>query len=488
MADKVKRIRICFCARPALDRLVPLIYKAMSSDPDMDVSAGFITSNTEETSRLKKVIDDSAEIYEVSGFIKENWESFSIDRLIEYEKKYAGDPIWKYIYTDRFLIDCDHEYCVKTTVGLFAFYEHVFTEGKFDCYYDEAVSTMQSYAAYLVGKSLGVNYISPIPARGGLEATHCYISDEPLQKIASFDDNYMSVQYDEEERERAERFLKDFIERDPRPFGLKYSEIKKKFSPHLGITWLESIVKFLKMYLNKSTHDPYFYMYYRQYRTAYKEPYFYFRYKLSCKYYKEPDYSKKFVYYPLHFQPESSTLVCAEKYEKQLFFIDSLAKSLPADTFLYVKEHYAELGSRALSFYKQLMQYPNVVIISPWISSREISLKSVALATLTGTAGFEAMLLGKPVIVGGDVFYENAPGVMKIEDIYGKYKPALDKWKQPEKEEIIQYLCEYFRNLINACCDYTHTNSYTDENTKILANAIYEYVISGRTVREEGGH
>lgn len=84
------------------------------------------------------------------------------------------------------------------------------------------------------------------------------------------------------------------------------------------------------------------------------------------------DYSKKYVYYPLHYEPEASTLVCAVKYEKQLFFIDSWAKSLPADTVLYVKEHYAVLGHRELTLYKELKKYPNVVMIDPWESSRKL--------------------------------------------------------------------------------------------------------------------
>ena len=86
-----------------------------------------------------------------------------------------------------------------------------------------------------------------------------------------------------------------------------------------------------------------------------------------------------------------------KKYEKQLFFIDSWAKSLPADTVLYVKEHYAFLGNRDPHFYEELKQYPNVVIVDPWESSRKLIENAVAVTTLTGTAGWEAMLLRKPV-------------------------------------------------------------------------------------------
>ena len=63
-----------------------------------------------------------------------------------------------------------------------------------------------------------------------------------------------------------------------------------------------------------------------------------------------------------------------------MFFIDSIVKNLPADTLLYVKEHYAFLGSRHLNFYKEINKnYPNVVLIDPFISSRDLILESERL-------------------------------------------------------------------------------------------------------------
>ena len=34
--------------------------------------------------------------------------------------------------------------------------------------------------------------------------------------------------------------------------------------------------------------------------------------------YNKANYNRKYVYFPLHYQPEASTIVCAAKYEKQL--------------------------------------------------------------------------------------------------------------------------------------------------------------------------
>ena len=200
---------------------------------------------------------------------------------------------------------------------------------------------------------------------------------------------------------------------------------------------------------------------------------FYLRYLVSRKYYHMADYERKFVYFPLHYQPEASTLVCAEKYEKQLFFIDSLAKSLPADTVLYVKEHYTNLGHRDPHFFKELQKYPNVVVIGPWESSRKLMEKAVAVVTLTGTAGWEAMLLRKPVLISGNIFFENAPGVIKVPDIFDHYLEAMRRWQRPERKDVIQYLCEHMRSLKIGSVDITTASSLELDNIKAVSESLY---------------
>ena len=199
---------------------------------------------------------------------------------------------------------------------------------------------------------------------------------------------------------------------------------------------------------------------------------FYLRYNYCKRFYQKADYKKKYIYYPLHFQPEASTLVCAEKYEKQLFFIDSWAKSLPADTVLYVKEHYAVLGHRSISFYKELKKYPNVVLIDPWESSRKLMQNAVAVTTLTGTAGWEAMLLQKPVFIGGNIFFENAPGVIKVDDMFENYLPKMKTWKKPSDEAVIKYLCAYFR-VIKPGVDWY---ADSDDNIHLIVDSLMSVI------------
>ena len=241
---------------------------------------------------------------------------------------------------------------------------------------------------------------------------------------------------------QVDEFLTEFETKEVTPSAMSMVQKKPKFK----LSFFVLPLIYLRSRFSKYNNDEMSYMYYKSYENVLNPLRFFLNYQKSKKYYKEPSLSKKYVYYPLHYQPEATTCVCAEKYEKQLFFIDSLAKSLPADTLLYVKEHYAVLGHRDPHFYVDMQKYPNVVIVSPWVSSRSLIDNSVAVATLTGTAGFEAMLLRKPVLLAGDMVFDNAPGIIKVNDIYDNYLKYLNDWKQPSREEVIKYLCASMRS------------------------------------------
>lgn len=469
-------MKICFLARPSFDKFSVGLYKNLASKHD-DVEACFITTDPGETKYVTEHIP-GAEVYETAPFIREHCKECNLSALMEFEKKYDCSPIWKYIYSDRFLINREYEDAVTVTTGLFMFFESIFKSGKVDYYYTEAIATLQCYIAYIVGKKYGVKYVSQMPARGSIDTTyHYFISDEYMHN-AKLSKDYLGIEYSSEEIERADKFLDDFENNDRTPPSASLVKVE----PRLGLRAFYGIaMRFIKSF-DPRFNDPYSYMYYKGYKEYTAIWGRWYRYNKIKKQYHQADLSRKYVYYPLHYQPEATTCVCAEKYEKQIFFIDSLAKSLPADTLLYVKEHYTLLGHRDLSFYRELKKYPNVVLISPFESSRKLIENSVCVATLAGTAGYEAMLLRKPVLLAGDIVFDTAPGVIKVGDVYGNYIESMNNWKQPSRDDVIKYLCECFRS-------YSKGNAYAqnylealDATVDDLSDSLYEYLANDKMI------
>ena len=115
--------------------------------------------------------------------------------------------------------------------------------------------------------------------------------------------------------------------------------------------------------------------------------------------------------------------------------VRTLAAYLPTGCRLLVKDHMSMMGRRPYAFYKELESFYNVQVVSPSVSTFELLNKCRAVATNTGTPGWEGFVMGKPVLVFGDVFYRYFPNVLGLEfsqDMGEKIRSYLDNFKADE--------------------------------------------------------
>ncbi|HXG87658.1 MAG TPA: hypothetical protein VNJ02_04915 [Vicinamibacterales bacterium] len=128
-----------------------------------------------------------------------------------------------------------------------------------------------------------------------------------------------------------------------------------------------------------------------------------------------------FVYVPLHFQPERTTSSLGGVFADQYLLVDLIARSMPEGWKVYVKEHpsqfyppFAGERSRHQDLYRDLAQIPRVHLVSLSVSTFELIDRSRAVATVTGTAGWEAVLRGRPALVVGNPWYRYCDGVFSV--------------------------------------------------------------------------
>ena len=132
-----------------------------------------------------------------------------------------------------------------------------------------------------------------------------------------------------------------------------------------------------------------------------------------------PDLNENFIYFPLSLDMERSTLIDAPFYTNQVEVVRSIAKSIPVDHYLFVKEHPNQKlrGWREISEYEEISNIPNVILIHPDYSSEELYNNCSLVITIGGTAGFEAALHKKPAIIFTDLRYSILPSVFKLKNI-----------------------------------------------------------------------
>lgn len=155
-----------------------------------------------------------------------------------------------------------------------------------------------------------------------------------------------------------------------------------------------------------------------------------------------------FVFFPLHYEPEISLLLQAPYQTDQLALIRQIARSLPVRYKLYVKDHPEMVQYRPRAYYQALKKNPNVKLIDPSISSFAITPKAKLVATITGSTGWEAVLLKKPVISFGHQFYNELTAVTYCADM--ETLPSLIKERLKEahhdEAELIDYLTALFED------------------------------------------
>lgn len=142
---------------------------------------------------------------------------------------------------------------------------------------------------------------------------------------------------------------------------------------------------------------------------------------------------RPFAYFPLHVDPEASTLVLSPLQANQSVVIEALSKCLPFGMELVLKEHRSMVGCRPPGFYEALQRMPKVSLSSPSENPFELIKRADLICTITGTTAWEGIQLGKPVLVIGEMFPYLClgQGVVHCPDFPGLPKAIAKALKMP---------------------------------------------------------
>ena len=141
---------------------------------------------------------------------------------------------------------------------------------------------------------------------------------------------------------------------------------------------------------------------------------------------------ESFIFFPMITEPERSLLIAAPFHTNQFELIVHIVKSLPIGYKLYVKDHPTMYTRdwRPVSFYKQIMELPNVKLLHPSTNPNDILKKCSLVITAGGTTGLEAAFYEKPTITFTDTIYAKLKSVFvlkNIEDLPSAIRSQLTK-------------------------------------------------------------
>jgi len=186
---------------------------------------------------------------------------------------------------------------------------------------------------------------------------------------------------------------------------------------------------------------------------------------------------KKYIYFLLPYQPECTNLPQGGIFHDIFLVISMLSKNIPKDWKILVKEHplqfkndtnlYGFIG-RDINFYRRLLQIEKVILVDD-LKEDHFNLidNSKFVALINGTAGWEALIRNKKVIIFGEVFYSHAPNVFRIN--------KSNQIKKIIKRKNIYNFEQKFINFVNAVIDTGEIIFFNSYNAKIR-NKKFNYV------------
>ncbi|GEM_PF-665168 len=388
-------------------------------------------------------------------------EKLDPEYLRHLEETYGIPNLWPYIAIDRIIMSSQllreypynapmytHEEMLRILQIKARAIIKLLEEEKPDFVFASVIGSMPAMLLYHIAKKIGINVIIADIARIGELFT---VSDHYAYHTWT-EQIFRKLQQTKQQSIRAhdaQAFLEDFRKKPAAFFGKLYEEsqlvdrrrrLRFLRPPQL----FQSLAWFFRLTINyiKNPH-----------RDDYGEikPWHYAIDRIKNKarllhgfsgLYSRPEPNEDYAFFPLHFEPEIATMLYAPFFTDQPYVIRQIARSLPATFKLYVKDHPSMVGFRPKSYYKELLKIPNVRLIDPRVQSFPLIQNAKLVTTISSSAGWEAVLLKKPVITFGDVFY-NALSTVKqcrtIDELPYLIQEQLESTRYNE-QELINYI------------------------------------------------
>lgn len=310
-------------------------------------------------------------------------------------------------------------------------YEIILNE-KIDIIFNEPVSNVFNHAAYNVGQALNVKYLGFVYSR---LPKYYEFYETIFPNALLYKDNFEKLQngqikLSEAEQNYIHNYLSNFDNLQPDYMKVNGLGVKVKLlSTYLNRTKVQYLFGSLKYVVKEHSKDIKYNLQIgnpliSSYNTVLRNIKRKFKLRFKVKKYYTADVNLEaitFFLYPLHFHPESSTSIWAKHFVDEINTIKNIAFNLPNGTYLVVKDHPSAAGFPGIKFYRELSKIPNVFLMNHNINTKKLISLSAGVITLTSTVGFEALILNKPVVTIGEIFYNTHPLCHKINSFYDLY-------------------------------------------------------------------
>lgn len=332
--------------------------------------------------------------------------------LSEIEKKYNIN-LWQIAYSERYFLDYNpfYKFSYNEIISLLEqecrFFEKVLEEVKPHFLLTKVTDYHQNHLFHQMCRSLGIQVLMYGKTRIGGLAMISQDFDRLDITNTNLDQNHEMKSFDE---------LRNYVK--------KYSKQQLKFRNVYRTSLTSRINCGIQFLINcNDEYRTYFANYGRiKFKVLYTESLFLLKRWLRKKF-LDKNCSKviktdsPFVYFPMHFEPERAILISAPYYTNQLEVIRHVAKSIPINYKLFVKDHPGmyDTGWHSIDYYKKIKEIPNIELLHPETSDEELIKNSSLVITIAGTSSISAAFYEKPSMVFAETVF--SPFLLSVKQI-----------------------------------------------------------------------
>jgi hypothetical protein len=185
---------------------------------------------------------------------------------------------------------------------------------------------------------------------------------------------------------------------------------------------------------------------------------------------------QRYVLIALHKEPELAINFQAPFWHSQKNLIAWLSINLPCGYRLLVRDHRKNEGRRPMTFYRDLLAYPGVDLISPFDTQFKYIRNAALIVADNGTTGWEGLIFGKRVISVAHNFYAPTGLAEDVRDPSRLGEVILRRLAEPEVAD----RSEWDRKLACLFEAEMETTVPQDESSHQTSLAIVARLVSNR--------
>lgn len=466
-------MRALFICRTERTKLMAHIAEALQAHGELERADAFVAYYDEWRHYLRN--DSKVQFQEVYGtreiFQRMGSEPIDLEELMRIEREYGADEIWNAIFCERYLTSLEHynvynhpkyseEDVLRYVQLCFQVAERIFDQARPNCIIDFASVGIFRGVLDRVANRRGVLYLHPFAQLADRFSLYTRVNED----YSFINRTYNQLLTQEAPCEEGWRYLNLFRETNQQSI-YKFHQIQNdstssNTSKGLGrvlrekarvalkpLIFAKSVIGEIRLRLF-AAGNPMLRYNFQLYKNLpsiklYRSLLHWSRkamLSLHSPFYNSP-MPNNYAFMTLHLQPEASTSVMAPFFANQRYVIENTVRALPFHWKLVIKPHPFMIGKEPVGFYRHLKKIPNVHLVPPTANTRQLIMGSQAVVTITGTSGFEALLLGKKVIVLGNPFFGICHSVSKCTDftqLHSLFRNAEDY--KPDDNDLAAFL------------------------------------------------